>query len=145
MNGLQEISMTRDNRIVKIRSLVNATINDKHHLLTQSSRKNLTNTILRVGSNDVVKSTFRDIASGILNLKGFIDETLPQCKVSNFIEIALWHGCSPVNLRHIFRSSFPKNTSGWLLLFLVEYDAVKNRKIDSRDLVLKVCTRIRLI
>ena len=34
----------------------------------------------------------------------------------NFIEIALWHGCSPVNLLHIFRTPFPKNTSGWLLL-----------------------------
>ena len=35
---------------------------------------------------------------------------------SNFTEIALLHGCSPVNLLHIFRTSFPKNTSGWLLL-----------------------------
>ena len=28
----------------------------------------------------------------------------------------LRHGCSPVNLLHIFRTLFPKNTSGWLLL-----------------------------
>ena len=35
---------------------------------------------------------------------------------SNFIEIALRHGCSPVNLLHIFRTSFPKNTCGRLLL-----------------------------
>ena len=35
---------------------------------------------------------------------------------SNFIEIALWHGCFPVNLLHFFRKSFLKNTSGWLLL-----------------------------
>ena len=34
----------------------------------------------------------------------------------NFIEIALQNGCSPVNLLHIFRTPFPKNTSGWLLL-----------------------------
>ena len=27
---------------------------------------------------------------------------------SNFIEITLRHGCSPVNLPHIFRTSFPK-------------------------------------
>ena len=32
---------------------------------------------------------------------------------SNFVEIALQHGCSPVNLLHIFRTPFPKNTSGW--------------------------------
>ena len=34
----------------------------------------------------------------------------------NFIEITLWHGCSPVNLLHIFRTTFSRNTSGWLLL-----------------------------
>ena len=35
---------------------------------------------------------------------------------SNFIEITLRHGCSSVNLLHIFRAPFPKNTSGGLLL-----------------------------
>ena len=34
----------------------------------------------------------------------------------NFIETALRHGCSPVNLLHIFRTPFPKNTSVGLLL-----------------------------
>ena len=34
----------------------------------------------------------------------------------NFIEIALRHLCSAVNLLHIFRIPFHKNTSGWLLL-----------------------------
>ena len=33
-----------------------------------------------------------------------------------FIEITLQHECSPVNLLHIFRTPFPKNTSGGLLL-----------------------------
>ena len=33
-----------------------------------------------------------------------------------FIEIALRHGCSPVNLLLIFRTPFAKNISGWLLL-----------------------------
>ena len=34
----------------------------------------------------------------------------------NFIEITLWHGCSPVNLLHIFRTPFLKNGSGGLRL-----------------------------
>ena len=34
----------------------------------------------------------------------------------NFIEIALRHGCSPVNVLHIFRTLFYKNTYGGLLL-----------------------------
>ena len=38
-----------------------------------------------------------------------------QC---NFIEVTLRHECSPVNLLHIFRPPFTKNTSGWLLLLL---------------------------
>ena len=34
----------------------------------------------------------------------------------NFIEITLRHECSPVNLLHILRTPFFKNTSEWLLL-----------------------------
>ena len=41
---------------------------------------------------------------------------------SNFIEITLRHGCFPVNLLHIFRTTFSKNTSEWLLLLYVEID-----------------------
>ena len=45
---------------------------------------------------------------------------MPECDcnqvASNFIEIVLRHGFSPVNLLHIFRTSFLKNTSGRLLL-----------------------------
>ena len=37
----------------------------------------------------------------------------------NFIKIILWHGCSPVNLLHIFRTPFTKNTSRLLLLKVV--------------------------
>ena len=37
---------------------------------------------------------------------------------SNFIEITLRHGCSPVNLLHIFTRTFSKNTSRWMLLYV---------------------------
>ena len=40
---------------------------------------------------------------------------------NNFIEITLWHGCSPVNLLHVFWILFYKNTSGRLLLFFTTY------------------------
>ena len=36
----------------------------------------------------------------------------------DFIEITLRHGCSPVNLLHIFRAPFSRNYSGWLLVEL---------------------------
>ena len=45
---------------------------------------------------------------------------MPKCDFNkvlcNFFKITLRHGCSPVNLLHIFRTSFSKNTSGRLLL-----------------------------
>ena len=49
--------------------------------------------------------------------------------------IALRHGCSPVNLLHIFRTAFPRNTSGWLLLDITEltpikYDESENHTFD---------------
>ena len=54
-------------------------------------------------------------------------------KQSNVIEITLRHGCSPVNLLHIFRTPFPKNTSGWLLLkcelLLVSQGIIKHEGI----------------
>ena len=40
---------------------------------------------------------------------------------SNFIEIALWHGCSPVNLLLIFRTPFLKNSSEQLFLYPLSY------------------------
>ena len=47
---------------------------------------------------------------------------MPKCDfnkvASNFIEILVRHGCSAVSLLHIFRTLFPKNTSGRLLLKL---------------------------
>ena len=35
---------------------------------------------------------------------------------SNYIEITHRNGCPPVNLLHIFRTPFPKNIPGGLLL-----------------------------
>ena len=44
---------------------------------------------------------------------------------SNFIEIVLRQGCSPVNLLHTFRAPFPRNTSDWLLLLFIPLTAYK--------------------
>ena len=35
----------------------------------------------------------------------------------------IWHGCSPVNLQHIFRTPFSKNTSKRLLLYATSRDS----------------------
>ena len=41
---------------------------------------------------------------------------MPKCDFNKVAEIALWHGCSPVDLLHTFRTPFPRNPSGGLLL-----------------------------
>ena len=61
----------------------------------------------------------------------------------NFIEIALRHGCSPVNLLYIFRTPFPRNISGWLLL---EYVCIRSVALNLELLpnLLRFCTEIYL-
>ena len=69
---------------------------------------------------------------------------------SNFIEIALRHGCSPLNLLHIFRISFPKNTFGWLLLFLTHFwsmlvfsGTIKWKHLTRNELLQNWCDNFR--
>ena len=50
------------------------------------------------------------------NFSGILSKRCSENMQSNFTEITVRHGCSPVNLLHIFRTPFSKNTSGWLLL-----------------------------
>ena len=45
---------------------------------------------------------------------------MPKCDFNKVAKqlypITLRHGCSPVNVLHIFKALFIKNNSGWLLL-----------------------------
>ena len=47
----------------------------------------------------------------------------------NFIETALRYGCFPVNLQHIFRTPFPKTTSGGLLLLFTTNKSTRTSNI----------------
>ena len=49
----------------------------------------------------------------------------------NFIEIALRHGCSTVNLLYIFRIPFPTNTSGWLLQLMPHKNVIEQCEINK--------------
>ena len=51
----------------------------------------------------------------------------------NFIEIALRHGCSSVNLLHISRIPFSRNTSGWLLLLIKTYNSKHDKHRRPRN------------
>ena len=43
----------------------------------------------------------------------------PKCDFNFKVakQIAVQNGCSPLNLRHIFRTPFPKNTFGGVFVF----------------------------
>ena len=62
------------------------------------------------------------LGNGVLKIYSKLTEEHPCQSVisiklqSNFIEITFRHGCSPVNLLHIFKAPFPKNNSGGLPL-----------------------------
>ena len=63
---------------------------------------------------------------------------MPKCGSiklqSSFIEITLRHGCSPVNLVHIFRTPFPKNASRGLLLTI--------RYLDYFEFFMNFCEKL---
>ena len=58
------------------------------------------------------------------------------------IEITLWHGFSLVNLMHIFRTPFPKNTSGGLLLRLSTVQITRSRSSRPEVFCKKVFLKI---
>ena len=79
-------------------------INDKVNVLLENQQKQPSRGVLRKRCSENMPQIYR---------------TTPMPRIpmlSNFIEIALRHGSSPGNLLHIFRTTFPKKTSGWLLL-----------------------------
>ena len=63
----------------------------------------------------------------------------------NFIEIALRHGCSPVNVLHIFRTPVHKNTSRWLLLIFGIFDWIIDRIIKLFPRLIGILPTWRLL
>ena len=57
-----------------------------------------------------------DNISFIRLLESFLFSKTTELPLSDF-----WHGRSPVNLLHIFRTPFPKNTSEWLFLVIIRW------------------------
>ena len=55
----------------------------------------------------------------------------------NFIDITLQQGCSPVNLLHAFRTRFPMNTSGWLLLTKISFPATDTTAGPEKSMAYK--------
>ena len=64
------------------------------------------------------------LGKGIMKIFRNLQEN--NALLRNLIEITLRHGCSPVNLLHNFRTPFPKNTFGWLLLTINNHPLLKS-------------------
>ena len=54
----------------------------------------------------------------------FTGEQPCRSAISIKLYSTLRHGCSPVNLLYIFRTPFPKNTSGWLILNFPKHSGI---------------------
>ena len=60
----------------------------------------------------------------------------------NFIEITLWHGYSPVNLLHIFRTPFSKKISGRLPIREIFSQKAPSWVLDKVLNIQKLCKRL---
>ena len=65
------------------------------------------------------------LGKGVLKICSKFTGEHPCRNVISMI-FTLRHGCSPVNLLHIFRTPFPNNTSGWPLLNILARFTVEN-------------------
>ena len=89
-----------------------------HYFVCNASNRGIS----RTQSNVKSSPPYVLLQKGVLKIRSKFTEERSYRSVisvkllSNFTETTLQHGCSPVNLPHIFRTHFPKNTFGWLLL-----------------------------
>ena len=87
----------------------------------------------------LIKAVFRSSPREVF-LEKVVLKICSRCRSvklqSKFIEIRFWHGCSPVNLQHIFRTSFPKNTYEGLLLCVAcvvsDHLIISQRKLTKK-------------
>ena len=75
-----------------------------------------------------LKASGRSSRSEVFLIKGFlricskfVGEYPCRSAISIKLQSTLRHGCSPENLLHIFKTTFSKNTTGWLRLLLCGY------------------------
>ena len=89
----------------------------------------------------IIQGAFRNSRSEVFLVKGVLKicskftgerscwSVISVMLLCNFIEITLRHGCCPVNLLYIFKIPFAKNTSGWLLLSVLIFRVLWEKKV----------------
>ena len=81
LTGIDEKRLSRNNQVVKVRDFRGATIDDLKHHLVPLLKKKPEHIILHIGTNDAVSKTSRQIYDELLQLKQYIINTLPTCRV----------------------------------------------------------------
>ena len=81
INGVFEDRLRTKNHVVKVRNFSGANVEDVRHNLIPLIRKKPSHLIIHAGMNDAKKFTSREILGQYLNLKKFVSEQVPDCKV----------------------------------------------------------------
>ena len=71
----------RRNYVVKVQNFPGANVEDMRHNLMPLIRKKSSYFIIHAGMNDAKRFTSREILDQLLNLKKFVNEQVPDCKV----------------------------------------------------------------
>ena len=67
--------------MVKVQIFPDANVEDMRHNLMPIIRKKPSHLIIHAGANDAKRFTSREILNQLLNLKKFVSEPVPDCKV----------------------------------------------------------------
>ena len=81
INGVFEDRLRKKNHVVKVRNFPGATMEDMWHNLMPLFRKKPSHLIIHAGTNDAKRFTSREILDKLLDLKEFVNEQVPYCKV----------------------------------------------------------------
>ena len=87
LSGTEERRIAKRDRKIKVKIFPEATIDDMYDYIKALLKKRPDNIILHVGTNNTVNEPFKLVLSKLLDLKKFIEHTLPESNIviSNLI------------------------------------------------------------
>ena len=81
ISGINEKRLSRNNKLVRVRSFPGAKVQDMFHYLVPLIIKRPDNIIIHCGTNNSDRSEAQEIVDDLLKLKLFILERLPECNI----------------------------------------------------------------
>ena len=81
INGFFEDRLRRKKQVVKVRNFLGAKVEDIRRNLIPIIEKKPSHLTIHVGKNDTKRFTAREILDRLLNLKKFVSDQVPDCKV----------------------------------------------------------------